>query len=171
MTSGSAGVSSSGSLNEHENDKRDSGIHHRADPASAHGIDRAPGIRRHAPDPGADDIYGRMAGMKRLIAFILMALMLTGCAKTERVEEAKAQSVSYQTYEAVGKHFNGNPYARDDDILIPHGKMIVYPTRSFGGIRDYLEKNYIEGIVFWLDGEPKCKIKRTDFGFGWGSRS
>lgn len=84
-------------------------------------------------------------------------------------DEAKAQSVYYQTYEAVGKHFNGNPYAWDDDILIPHGKMIIYLTRSFDGIRDYLEENYVEGIVFWLNGEPKCKIKRTDFGFGWGT--
>ena len=23
------------------------------------------------------------------------------------------------------------------------------------------------GIDFWLDGEPVCKIKRTDFGFDW----
>ena len=24
-----------------------------------------------------------------------------------------------------------------------------------------------EGIVFWKDGEPQCKIKRSDFGFEW----
>jgi hypothetical protein len=24
-----------------------------------------------------------------------------------------------------------------------------------------------EGIVFWRNGEPQCKIKRTDFGFTW----
>ena len=24
-----------------------------------------------------------------------------------------------------------------------------------------------EGIVFWKDGEPRCKIKRSDFGFTW----
>ena len=23
------------------------------------------------------------------------------------------------------------------------------------------------GIVFWKDGEPRCKIKRSDFGFKW----
>jgi hypothetical protein len=22
-------------------------------------------------------------------------------------------------------------------------------------------------LVFWLDGEPVCKIKRSDFGFKW----
>lgn len=37
----------------------------------------------------------------------------------------------------------------------------------FEGIRDYLKEHYIEGIVFWKDGEPRCKIKRSDFGFEW----
>ena len=32
---------------------------------------------------------------------------------------------------------------------------------------DYLKEHYIEGIVFWKDGEPGCKIKRSDFGFEW----
>lgn len=74
------------------------------------------------------------------------------------------------TYEAVGPHFNGNPYNFDYDFLIKHGKKIIDVPRTFEGIRDYLEANYIEGIVFWLDGEPKCKIKRTDFGFEWNSK-
>ena len=74
------------------------------------------------------------------------------------------------TYEAVGKHFNGNPYNLDYDTLIPHGVDIIDTielSRTFEGIRDYLKQHYIEGIVFWKDGEPKCKIKRTDFGFEW----
>ena len=29
----------------------------------------------------------------------------------------------------------------------------------------------IEGIVFWKDGAPQCKIKRTDFGFEWPIKS
>ena len=36
------------------------------------------------------------------------------------------------------------------------------------GIRTYLETHVIEGIVFWKDGHPRCKIKRKDFGFPWG---
>lgn len=71
------------------------------------------------------------------------------------------------TYEAIGKHFNGNPYNLDYDTLIPHGKDIIEVPRTFEGIRDYLKDNFIEGIVFWKDGEPKCKIKRSDFGFEW----
>lgn len=27
---------------------------------------------------------------------------------------------------------------------------------------------FAEGIVFWKDGQPQCKIKRSDFGFPWG---
>lgn len=75
------------------------------------------------------------------------------------------------TYEAIGKHFQGNPYKMDTDILVPHGVEIITDLdRSFDGIRDYLEHHNIEGIVFWKDGEPRCKIKRKDFGFEWPCR-
>lgn len=72
------------------------------------------------------------------------------------------------TFEAIGPHFNGNPYNLDYDTLIPHGSEVIEVERSFDGIKKYLEDHYIEGIVFWKDGEPKCKIKRSDFGFKWG---
>lgn len=72
------------------------------------------------------------------------------------------------TYEAVGKHFNGNPYNRDTDRLYPHGvEMCGDVGRDFESVKKYLQKHHVEGIVFWLDGEPVCKIKRTDFGFEW----
>lgn len=72
------------------------------------------------------------------------------------------------TYEAVGKHFNGNPYNRNYDDLIPHGKNIICEVeRTFEGIKRYLSEHEIEGIVFWKDNNPQCKIKRSDFGFEW----
>lgn len=71
------------------------------------------------------------------------------------------------TYEAIGKHFNGNPYNMSYDILSPHGIVDIIVERDFTSIREYLEKTPLEGIVFWLDGKPVCKIKRTDFGFEW----
>lgn len=74
------------------------------------------------------------------------------------------------TYEAIGVHFQGNPYNLNQDELIPHGKDELKVRRTFKGIRDFLEETEIEGIVFWLDGEPKCKIKRSDFGFKWGAK-
>lgn len=71
------------------------------------------------------------------------------------------------TYEAIGLHFQGNPY-ECCDILCKHGQIEIDVPRTFEGIKQYLTDNYIEGIVFWLDGEPKCKIKRSDFGLKWG---
>ena len=73
------------------------------------------------------------------------------------------------TSEAVGRHFNGNPYNRDYDILIPHGMSeLVGVGRDFESIKKFFnETEPIEGIVFWLNDEPVCKIKRTDFGLKW----
>lgn len=75
------------------------------------------------------------------------------------------------TYEAVGEHFQSNPYNLIGDILAPHGQGVIEVERTFEGVKKYLEENYIEGIVFWKDGEPRCKIKRSDFGFAWGRRA
>lgn len=75
------------------------------------------------------------------------------------------------TYEAVGVHFQGNPYNMEDDRLVKHGLNVAFlKERSFEGIKQFLEENYEEGIVFWKDGEPKCKIKRSDFGLEWGNK-
>lgn len=67
----------------------------------------------------------------------------------------------------MGVHFQGNPEGFDCDILIRHGQEIVEVERSFEGIRKWLDEHYVEGLVFWKDGEPKCKIKRSDFGLDW----
>ena len=73
------------------------------------------------------------------------------------------------TYEAIGKHFQGNPYSLKKDTLYKHGtETIELDEFSFEGIRKYLEENYIEGIVFWYNDKPLCKIKRKDFGLKWG---
>lgn len=74
------------------------------------------------------------------------------------------------TYEAVGKHFNGNPYGMEIDRLEKHGIREIYVKRDFESIKNYLKENHIEGIVFWKDGQPQCKIKRSDFGFSWGNK-
>ncbi len=79
----------------------------------------------------------------------------------------RSQIVPYRTYEAIGPHFNGNSYNLDADVLRPHGTDVVTVERTFDGIKKYLSENDIEGIVFWLEDTPMCKIKRTDFGFTW----
>lgn len=74
------------------------------------------------------------------------------------------------TYEAVGPHFNGNPYGLTRDMLIPHGQTPAFGLHwpyDLDNIRDYLSRTEIEGIVFWEEGEPIAKIKRSDFGFPW----
>lgn len=71
------------------------------------------------------------------------------------------------TYEAVGKHFNGNPYNMEIDRLERHGIREIFVKRTFEDIREYLRTTNIEGLVFWLDEKPVCKIKRSDFGFEW----
>ena len=75
------------------------------------------------------------------------------------------------TYEAVGLHFQGNPYGLDDDFLERHGRIKIkdFP-RDWDGMKEYFRTHAIEGVVFWKDGEPKCKIKRSDFGFDWPVR-
>lgn len=75
------------------------------------------------------------------------------------------------TFEAVGPHFQGNPYNLEADELWRHGAEICSGVpRNFEGIRRTLKYTEIEGLVFWKDGEPQCKIKRTDFGFEWPIR-
>ena len=71
------------------------------------------------------------------------------------------------TYEAIGKHFNGNPHDLSFDTLIKHGTSVVEVNRDFDSIKQWLNDNKAEGLVFWLNGEPVCKIKRSDFGFKW----
>lgn len=93
---------------------------------------------------------------------------INACKNTKWVDNFTTTGID-GTYEAIGKHFNGNPYKLDDDILERHGAKVIEVERTFEGIKKYLEENYIEGIVFWKDGEPKCKIKRSDFGFKWGN--
>lgn len=66
-----------------------------------------------------------------------------------------------------GPHFNGNPHHLERDKIIAHGIDTVYVNRTFEDIRNCLEVKPIEGIVFWLGGEPVCKTKRSDFGYKW----
>lgn len=81
-------------------------------------------------------------------------------------EKKKAENGTI-TFEAIGKHFQGNPYNIESDSLRRHGCDVIPVRRTFKAIKEYLAENEIEGIVFWLNGEPVCKIKRTDFGFEW----
>lgn len=93
--------------------------------------------------------------------------------KMQEVENHKSEEQALMkvrlfdaTYEAIGKHFQGNPYHLDFDIIEPHGlRVIDADLKTFDDIRDWIASHHdCEGIVWWVDGEPVCKIKRTDFG-------
>ena len=85
-----------------------------------------------------------------------------------RDARSREGELPYATYEAIGPHFQSNPYDLTQDTLVRHGTIeIELPERSFDEIREYLRTHAIEGIVFWKDGAPRCKIKRKDFGFKW----
>lgn len=84
------------------------------------------------------------------------------------IEAGAIDALENATYEAIGKHFQGNPYKMSIDYLVKHGDDIIKDCpRSYLGISKFLLSHNIEGIVFWKDGEPRCKIKRSDFGFSW----
>jgi len=75
------------------------------------------------------------------------------------------------TYEAVGVHFQGNPYGLDDDFLEKHGRIkLLDCPRDYGGIYDYLATHEIEGIVWHRGNGDMCKIKRSDFGLEWPAK-
>lgn len=72
------------------------------------------------------------------------------------------------TYELCGPHFNGNPEHLEEDKFIKHGSVVLENVpRNYAGIKQFLEDNYIEGIVFHRENGDMCKIKRTDFNFEW----
>lgn len=70
------------------------------------------------------------------------------------------------TYEAIGKHFNGNPYKMVYDTIVKHGVLLIADdVNSFESAKEWIENHpEHEGIVWWYDGEPVCKLKRSDFG-------
>lgn len=72
------------------------------------------------------------------------------------------------TYEAVGPHFQSNPYGLDEDFLEEHGRIKIPDCpRDYDGLNKYLRTHAIEGVVFHRGNGEKCKVKRTDFGYEW----
>jgi hypothetical protein len=72
-----------------------------------------------------------------------------------------------------GYFLNGLEFDSEIDKLIRHGVDVISHNGelfTFDGIKQYLSEHEIEGIVFWKDGKPVCKIKRSDFGFEWNNR-
>jgi len=73
------------------------------------------------------------------------------------------------TYELIGEKIGGNPYGIKGHEFRRHGDRIICKAvpLDYAVIRTILADLPIEGIVWWLAGDPIGKIKRTDFGLPW----
>lgn len=79
------------------------------------------------------------------------------------------------TYELLGPKVQGNPYNLVRHELWLHGSLpsiplhpqIIFNARDFESIREYLERNLIEGIVWHHHDGRMVKIKAKDFGIKW----
>lgn len=74
------------------------------------------------------------------------------------------------TYELCGPKIQGNPHNLLMHNLFRHGEPVVrYFPRQFDLMGQWFKENApMEGVVFWIDGEPVAKIKSKDFGIPWG---
>ena len=78
-------------------------------------------------------------------------------------------------YELCGPKVNGNPNRLFEHVMrrvVPPHDFLIIPEdhiRNFGfdGLRDYLSREQIEGIVFHHPDGRFAKIKRRDFGLPW----
>lgn len=70
------------------------------------------------------------------------------------------------TYELCGAKVQGNPEEYEQHTLVAHASAIEYADvpREFNGLRDWLEKMDIEGLVFHHPDGRMAKIRKRDYG-------
>lgn len=70
------------------------------------------------------------------------------------------------TYELVGPKIQGNPEGAAQHMLASHSLARKYPEapRTFEGLKDWLARLDIEGLVFHHPDGRMAKIKKRDFG-------
>jgi hypothetical protein len=78
------------------------------------------------------------------------------------------------TYEMVGPKVQRNPCGLESHALWKHGLHLFSgantPPRNFDGLREWLESNHVEGIVWHHPDGRMCKLKRRDFGIPWSGK-
>lgn len=68
------------------------------------------------------------------------------------------------TYELIGPKINGNPENAPFHMLVRHAAaQILYPPRTFAGLREWLRAFEGEGIVWHHQDGRMAKLKRRDF--------
>lgn len=77
--------------------------------------------------------------------------------------------MSNGTFELVGPKVNGNKEKLDTHVLIRHGSRTVddLVNRDFETIKEWLSKNFVEGIVFHHPDGRMAKIRRKDVSLDW----
>lgn len=87
-------------------------------------------------------------------------------------ENLTADELVQGTCELVGPKINGNHDNWHRHWLVMHSNAEKYPhcPRDFNGIREFLKKNPIEGIVWHHPDGRMVKIKAKDFGIAWPRR-
>jgi hypothetical protein len=71
------------------------------------------------------------------------------------------------SYELLGPKVQGNAYGLEAHVLRRHGDTLAEAPRDFEGLRQWLEANEIEGIVWHHPDGRMVKLKRRDFGLKW----
>lgn len=75
------------------------------------------------------------------------------------------------TYELCGPRVGANPDGFTTHVFRKHGdEVLTECPRSFTALREYLHDKEMEGVVFHHPDGRMAKVKRTDFGFAWGSK-
>lgn len=69
------------------------------------------------------------------------------------------------TYELLGPKIQGNPEGMESHCFAIHGGQELNAPRDFDGLKAYLSKGDIEGIVWHHSDGRMVKIKAKDFGF------
>lgn len=84
------------------------------------------------------------------------------------IEGLKNSNRDDGTYELIGPKVQSNPYKLTTHKLEKHGDRLLSDNpRTFESIREFLNHNLIEGIVWHHPDGRMVKIKRKDFGFKW----
>lgn len=83
--------------------------------------------------------------------------------------EAMEVGLQDGTYELLGPKIQGNKDGEEKHVLQPHSEATQYSDapRDFDGLREWLAKCCIEGLVWHHPDGRMAKIKRRDFGLKW----
>lgn len=117
-----------------------------------------------APDPETKHWPGWVEMTGKELSRVAAAI-----PKPDDVLEGSSWIIPDGTFEfcgpTVGTRHGANPENLTEHILVRHGNDIISPCpRTFDGIKEYLTKNNIEGIVWYHPDGRFVKIKAADFG-------